>query len=737
MIAMLRKSLLACAFALIAVLSIAPGVAFAEQDGHPVVVSLGDSYSSGEGTEPFFGQEHPIAKYSDKDWLAHRSRYAWSGQLKVNGVQLSSMWNNGWYFVAASGAETQHIMGDDNLKGVQKKHWGLITDVISKEEELPCQSDIFSDSRIAPDSIDYVTLTIGGNDLGFTSVVTEGALETAKDATRAALEADYLVTGWSFWEYIRDRPGLKAGGLQAKLKSAVNKFKNGENGQPSTLERLSDVHDYVLGRAGKNATLIVAGYPHLFPGSGRIPFINSDAANLINSAVDTFDTEVRNMIRQKQTDRIMFADPRPYFANREALFINNVMVGPQSQELVAATPVSAYSVHPNRFGQIAYARAVQDVIDSSNTSQLAQVSSGSSEADEPADVDVASDVAMSLVFDVSGSMDDASAMSGMTKLASAKKQSSDFVSSVSGEKGEVGGLSVRVGVVSFSDSATVECGLSNDPDVVIASIGSLRADGMTNMYAGLSKGIDQLLGEDGPRLMVFLSDGLSNVGGSEAEIIDLAEQAADEDIKIYTIGFGPSGNLDEDLLQEIADITDGQYSHEDSSNISSAAVGLFATMMNARLQATSEVLHSIIGAVGQGGTSDAGSFDITKNGTVQVYLYWPGSILDMLLTDPDGVKVGEGYSGLTIDTSTIPTSITIDNAKQGTWNMAVYGQEVSMVEEPFYAVAAFNETEALEFVAGGGAQNSGEGLIFVLLVVAIACIGGVFAYTKRRSSHEM
>lgn len=734
---MFRKPFLACVFVLIAVLVLAPGVAFAEQDGHPVVVSLGDSYSSGEGTEPFFGQEHPIAKYSDKDWLAHRSRYAWSGQLKVDGVQLSSMWNEGWYFVAASGAETQHIMGDDKLEGVQKKRWGLITDVISKEEDLPCQSDIFSDSRIAPDSIDYVTLTIGGNDLGFTDVVAEGAAETAKDTTRAALEADYLVTGWSFWEYIKDRPGLKAGGLQKKLKSAVDKFKNGENNQSSTLERLSDVHDYVLGRAGKNATLIVAGYPHLFPDAGRIPFINSNAANLINSAVDTFDTEVRNMIRQKQTDRIMFADPRPYFANREELFINNVMVGPQPQDLVAATPVSAYSVHPNRFGQIAYARAVQDVIDNLSKSQPAQVSSGSSEADEPVDVDVDSDVAMSLVFDVSGSMDDPSALSGMTKLASAKKQSSDFVSSVSGDKQGEGGLSVRVGVCSFSSRATTDCGLSNDPDDINASIAALQAAGQTNMYAGLNEGITQLLGENGPRLMVFLSDGLSNVGGSRSDIIDLAREAADKDIKIYTIGFGSSSDIDEDLLQEIADITGGEYSHEDSASISSAAVGLFATMMNARLQAQYEILRSVVGAVGLGDLVDAGDFDITKNGTVQVYLYWPGSVLDMQLTDPDGTQVAEGYPGVTVDTSAIPTSITIENAKQGTWNMSVLGREVSMEEEPYYAVAAFEETEApVAASGGGGASNGGEGLVFIMLVVAIGCIVGVYAFTKRRSAHE-
>lgn len=39
-----------------------------------IVVSLGDSYSAGEGIEPFYGQSLPLSqKVCDHDWLAHRS----------------------------------------------------------------------------------------------------------------------------------------------------------------------------------------------------------------------------------------------------------------------------------------------------------------------------------------------------------------------------------------------------------------------------------------------------------------------------------------------------------------------------------------------------------------------------------------------------------------------------------------------------------------------------------------
>ena len=65
-----------------------------------IIVSLGDSYSSGEGIEDFFGQDLPVEdKVQNLDWLAHRSTKAWSGMLTFDK----------WYFAAASGAKIDHL----------------------------------------------------------------------------------------------------------------------------------------------------------------------------------------------------------------------------------------------------------------------------------------------------------------------------------------------------------------------------------------------------------------------------------------------------------------------------------------------------------------------------------------------------------------------------------------------------------------------------------------------------
>ena len=60
-----------------------PDQVSAAASGKKIVVSIGDSYSSGEGIEPFFGQDKASAeKVEDEDWLAHRSEKVWSSMNK-------------------------------------------------------------------------------------------------------------------------------------------------------------------------------------------------------------------------------------------------------------------------------------------------------------------------------------------------------------------------------------------------------------------------------------------------------------------------------------------------------------------------------------------------------------------------------------------------------------------------------------------------------------------------------
>ena len=159
------------------------------------MVSMGDSYSSGEGITPFYGQNLNIwEKTQNEDWLAHRSTESWPGQLRINGlekemknykVELTKKENTKdnlgkWYFVAVSGAETKHMSGE-----MQEKTYHKHVTVGEKPkgsklyENNTCegthylleQNKIFND--LTKDEVDYVTLTLGGNDVGFADIVKE------------------------------------------------------------------------------------------------------------------------------------------------------------------------------------------------------------------------------------------------------------------------------------------------------------------------------------------------------------------------------------------------------------------------------------------------------------------------------------------------------------------------------------------------------------------------------------
>lgn len=96
-------------------ISLFPVKTYAEEDeaDYKIVVSLGDSYSSGEGIEPFYGQDKPISeRVKDQDWLAHRSENSWPGRLEFPQGVLSDETNKDiyWFFRATSGAVTRSIL---------------------------------------------------------------------------------------------------------------------------------------------------------------------------------------------------------------------------------------------------------------------------------------------------------------------------------------------------------------------------------------------------------------------------------------------------------------------------------------------------------------------------------------------------------------------------------------------------------------------------------------------------
>lgn len=205
-----------------------------------------------------------------------------------------------------------------------------------------------------------------------------------------------------------------------------------------------------------------------------------------------------------------------------------------------------------------------------------------------------------LTIDVSGSMraDDLKP----SRIEAAKAAARTFV--------EKQPSNVRIGVVSFSDNASIVQAPTIDREAVFAAINRLVNQRATGIGRGILTSLDAIFEEPGakptpfsrdyltlseptptptplprgtfaPAIIVLLSDGVSNSGPPP---LDVVGQAANRGVRIYTVGVGsPEGTvlrfdgrsirvrLDEETLKRIAEKTDGDYfkaeSETDLSNI--------------------------------------------------------------------------------------------------------------------------------------------------------------------------
>ncbi len=195
-----------------------------------------------------------------------------------------------------------------------------------------------------------------------------------------------------------------------------------------------------------------------------------------------------------------------------------------------------------------------------------------------------------LTFDVSGSM--AANDIEPTRMEAAKAAARDFV--------ERQPSSVVVGVVAFSDAGLTVQAPTNDQAAVLATIERLVPARGTSLANGIFASLDAIaLAENPPATnyysnrsapptptatpapvppgthrsaaIVLLTDGENN---ENPDPIAAAQAAADEGVRIYTVGIGsPIGatldingfrihtQLDEPGLQQIAELTDGTYYH--------------------------------------------------------------------------------------------------------------------------------------------------------------------------------
>lgn len=288
--------------------------------------ALGDSFSSGEGLAPFF-------EGSDTgDNECHRSERAYS--TLVTGPHYSSpikdMSNEPthgvmWDFIACSGAVTTNVVRSGS----------------GQHNELPQ----LSQGRVGTHT-DLVTMSIGGNDVGFADIL---KLCSFRRCTTSSYKP---LGGIPFTEWV-----------PAKI--------------DATERVLVDTYHDVQAEAPEAAVVIV-GYPHLFPATSEeqtcaklFPWDTSEQTFLRSMSVRFND----RLTEATATSGVHYVDPMSRWAGHEICgnggeWIHALTIYVDTIPFVRVGPFpipykggpTDQSFHPNATGQAAYAAQVDDYL---------------------------------------------------------------------------------------------------------------------------------------------------------------------------------------------------------------------------------------------------------------------------------------------------------------------------------------------------------------------------------------
>lgn len=162
-------------------------------------------------------------------------------------------------------------------------------------------------------------------------------------------------------------------------------------------------------------------------------------------------------------------------------------------------------------------------------------------SDTPTELPERSPLHLSIVLDRSGSM-------AGRPLEEAKKCAGNIVKRLSSTD--------KVSIVTYDNTIDVVTPLTSvdNPSSVIRSISSIRAGGMTNLFGGWEKGVEELKGavtDDSLSRVLILSDGCTNKGITDTEeIVRYCTNATDHGVTTSTYGLGQGFN--EELMIQMA-----------------------------------------------------------------------------------------------------------------------------------------------------------------------------------------
>ncbi|HXM58157.1 MAG TPA: VWA domain-containing protein [Candidatus Dormibacteraeota bacterium] len=271
----------------------------------------------------------------------------------------------------------------------------------------------------------------------------------------------------------------------------------------------------------------------------------------------------------------------------------------------------------------------------------------------------------------------------ISKLAALKAAAGAMLAAVQFERDHAG-ADDRVGVVTFSSDSTVLAQPTAQVAGLIPGVQALTTSGSTNMGAGLQSALDLLRNQPNPSI-ILLTDGWNNDGMTNDEVLrGPVATAASGKVPVCTVGLGQApADVDQRLLLDIAGRTGGGYHFVDSDS------SLGGDLLACHQSLAGETLSEQRGTVRQGQTVQGQAFAVPAgHHRLSVTLSWPGSQLDLRVTDPSGKAVGTGYPGASVTRGAGVAVLTVANPTAGRWGLSVAGVQTAAGGEPFVATAA-------------------------------------------------
>ena len=134
----------------------------------------------------------------------------------------------------------------------------------------------------------------------------------------------------------------------------------------------------------------------------------------------------------------------------------------------------------------------------------------------------------------------------------------------------------RVAIVVYAGATGLALPSTNNKAEILSALDDLEAGGSTNGGAGIQlaykTALDNFI-QNGNNRVILATDGDFNVGlSSDAELVNLIENKRKSGVFLSVLGFG-SGNLNDSMMEKLADKGNGNYAYIDSDDEARKALG--------------------------------------------------------------------------------------------------------------------------------------------------------------------